>query len=227
MKKYTRLKRWGIGLLILGIMVWMTWFFGYTYVRLVTEPRNSTKPAPSSQDQSETHINLAGMEFWTCQVGVFKSEENAKQERSRLEQLGWEAQIITKDPWIVGIGFAHSQQEVSNVREQLKEGGIVSVPKSIQIPEQAYRIRGTGVEQTAKILETVHLFLITPLSSRENVLSQLEEELVIPGPKRLSKLQEAGLTVIKAERTLQMDARRIVSLRLLAEYQATLDMLQK
>lgn len=227
MMKYARLKKWGIGLLILSILVWMTWFFGYTYVRLVTEPKNLTKPAPSTQEQSEARINLSGMEFWTCQIGVFKSEENANREKSRLEQLGWEAQIITKDPWIVGIGFAHSQQEVSNVREQLKEGGIVSVPKSIKIPEQAYRIRGTGAEQTAKILDAVHLFLITPLSSRESVLSQLERELVIPGPKGLSKLQEAGLTVIKAERTLQADSRRIVSLRLLAEYQVTLDLLQK
>lgn len=228
MKRYTRLKQWGIGLLILSILVWMTWFFGYTYVRLVTEPKNlMTKPAPSAQEQSEARMNLSVMEFWTCQIGVFKSEENAKREKSRLEQLGWEAQIITKDPWIVGIGFAHSQQEVSNVREQLKKGGIVSVPKSISIPEHAYRIRGTGAEQTAQILETVHLFLITPLPSREKVLSQLEKELVVPGPKGLSKLQEAGLIVIKAERTLQTDSRRIVALRLLAEYQATLDSLQK
>lgn len=227
MRKYTRLKRWGIGLLILGILVWMTWFFGYTYVSLVTESKNLTKPAPSTQEQSETRVSLSGMEFWTCQIGVFKSEENANQEKSRLEQLGWEAQIITKEPWTVGIGFAHSQQELSIVREQLKKGGIVSVPKNIKLSDQAYRIRGSGAEQTAQILETVNLFLNTSLSSREKALSQLEKELAIPSPKGLSKLQEAGLTVIKAERTLQTDARRIVSLRMLVEYQATLDTLQK
>ena len=227
MKKYNRFKRLGIGLLGLSILVWMTWFFGYTYVRMATQPKNLTKPAPSTQEQSESRIDLSSLEFWTCQIGVFKSEENADQEKGRLEQLGWEAQIITKDPWVVGIGFAHSQQELSIVREQLKEGGVVSVPKNIKISEHSYRIRGTGAKQTAQILEAVHLFLKAPLSSRDKVLPQLEKELVVPSPNGLSKLQEAGRTVIKAERTLQADSRRIVALRLLAEYQATLNTLQK
>lgn len=227
MMKYNRLKKVGIGLLVFSSLVWMTWFFGYTYVRMATQPKNLTKPTPSAQELSESRIDLSELEFWTCQIGVFNSEENARQEKNRLEQLGWEAQIITNDPWIVGVGFAYSQQELSYIREHLKEGGIVSVPKNIKILEHSYRIRGTGAEQTAQILEAVHLFLKTPLSSRETVFSQLEKVLVISSPKGLSKLQEAGLTVIKAERTLQADSLRIITLRLLAEYQATLNTLQK
>jgi hypothetical protein len=227
MIKFNRLKRVGIGLIVFGGLVWMTWFFGYTYVRMATQPKNLTKPIPSTQELSESRIDLSELEFWTCQIGVFNSEENAKQEKDHLEQLGWEAQIITKNPWIVGVGFAQSQQELSIVREHLKEGGIVSVPKNIKLSEHSYRIKGTGAEQTAQILEAVHLFLITPLSSRETVLSKLENVLINPSPKGLSKLQEAGLTVIKAERTLQADSTRIVTLRLLTEYQATLDTLRK
>jgi hypothetical protein len=226
MARYIHWKRWIVGLFCLGIMVWMTWFFGYTYIRMVTQSKKLTNPTPSVQEQSETRLNLSGLEFWTCQIGVFNSEENASRERGRLEKLGWEAHIISKNPWIVGVGFALSQDELTFAREQLKEGGIVSVPKQIKLPERAYRIRGAGAEQTARILEAVHLFLKTPFSSRENVLARLEKELVIPSPKGLSGLQEAGLLVIKAERTLQPESRRIVSLRLLAQYQATLDTLQ-
>ena len=225
MRRQIRWKKWLIGITSLCILVWMTWFFGYTYVRMVTQSKNLTKPTPSAQEQGL--LNLSSLEFWTCQIGVFQSEENALQEKKRLDQLGWEAQILSQNPWSVSIGFAHTQEELALIREHLKEGGIVSVSKNIKIPERAYRIRGTNAEQTARILEAVHSFLNGSSSSKEQILSQLEKELIIPGPKGLSKLQEAGLIVIKAERTLQEDMRKIVTLRLLAEYLGTLETLKK
>jgi hypothetical protein len=222
-----RWKRWGIGLISLVVLVWMTWFFGYTYVRMVTQSKSPVQPVPSTVEQSEIHLNLTGFEFWTNQIGVFQSEENAREEKGRLEQLGWETQIIGKNPWVLGIGYAHSSEELSVIREQLKEGGIVSVPKKIQLPDRAYLIRGDGAETTAKVLEAVHAFLKVPLASRGEVVPQLEKKLVIPIPIGLSELQEAGLVVVKGERTLHEDARRIITLRLLIEYQETLEELKK
>jgi hypothetical protein len=241
-----RWKRWGIGIFSLCILVWMTWYFGYTYIRIVAQSDNSTKAAPNEQEQQL--LNLSSLDFWTCQVGVFQSEDNALQEKKRLEELGWEAQIITKSPWSVAIGYAYSQEELASIREHLKEGGIVTVPKYVKITQHSYRIRGASAEQTARILEVVHNYLRTStslttsissavstpstpstsaLSSPEKAFSQFEKELIVPGPKGLLKLQEVGLYVIKAERTLQEDAKKIIKLRLLAEYQTTLENLQK
>lgn len=226
MRRLNRWKKYLIGITSLCILVWMTWFFGYTYVRIVSQSKNlNQQSVPSSQEQEL--LNLSNLEFWTCQIGVFQSEENALQEKKRLEQLGWEAHILSENPWSVAIGFARTQEELLVIRGLLKEGGIVSVSKYIKMPERAYRIRGVNAKQTARLLEVVHQFLKAPSASREQELSQLEKELIIPIPKGLSNLQQAGLSVIKAERTLPEDARKIVILRLLAEYLDTLKTLQK
>lgn len=67
--------------------------------------------------------------FWTCQVGVFKSWENAQRERLRFQQGGWDARILCKEAYIVGVGFAHTQEELTNVKRFLEEGGVATVPK--------------------------------------------------------------------------------------------------
>lgn len=215
-----------MGFVCLLALVWMTRFFGYTYIRMLAEPKSSPPSSPTPSVQEQNQLNLAGFEFWTCQIGVFRSEENAQEEKARLDQLGWDAQIVSTNPWVLGIGYDHSQEKLQVIREQLKEGGIVSVPKKIQIAERAYVIRGNGAEQTARALQAVQTYLRASDSSREEAISALEKEILIPAPKGLSQLQEAGLLAIKAERTLPEDARRIVKLRLLAAYQATLEELK-
>lgn len=230
MKRSIRLIRWGLGLISVCLLVWMTWFFGYTYVRMVAHPENAAPSQPSAtnqEEQAEATLTLSNLEFWTCQIGVFQSEDNAREEKTRLKQLGWEPQIVSKNPFILGMGLAHSAEELIVIREYLKQAGIVSVPKRFQIPERAYRIRGNGAEQTAHILEAVHSFLKTPLNTRADLLSSFEKELAVPIPKELAKLQEAGMSVIKSERTLQEDTRPIPMLRLYSEYQAALEALKK
>lgn len=215
-----------MGLVCFLALVWMTRFFGYTYIRMLAEPKSSPQSTPNPSVQEQSQLNLSGLEFWTCQIGVFRSEENAQEEKDRLDQLGWEAQVISADPWVLGIGFDHSQEGLQVIREQLKEGGIVSVPKKFQIAERAYLIRGNGAEQTARALQAVQTYLRASDLPREEAISALEKEILIPIPKGLSQLQEAGLLAIKAERTLPEDAQRIVKLRLLAAYQATLEELK-
>lgn len=225
MYKYNRWINKGIGLIGLVVVVWIIWFFGYTYVKLVTQPKN---PAPSSsnQTQSELLLTLDSIDFWTCQIGVFNSEGNALKERERLQQLGWDAQIVSKDPFIVGVGLAYSKEEVLPIQELLKEGGVVSIPKVIRSPERAFRVSGNGGIQTAKILEGVNTFLNTPYAQRERILPEFEK-IILSTPHALSNLDEISRLSIKAEKTLPMEMRKIISLNLYGEYLNTLETLQK
>lgn len=225
MYKYNRWMNKVIGLIGLVIIVWMTCFFGYTYVKLVTQPKNL---APSSPDQAqgELLLTLNPIEFWTCQTGVFNSEGNAHKERAQLEQLGWDAQIVSRDPFIVGVGLAYSKEEALPIQELLKEGGVVSVPKMISSPERAFRIRGTGAIQTAKILEEINNFLNTPYADRKSILPEFEG-LIMSTPYALTSLNEVSRLAIEAERTLPMEKRKVISLNLYGEYLNTLEMLQK
>ncbi|WP_019851269.1 SPOR domain-containing protein [Desulfitobacterium sp. PCE1] len=226
MYKYNPWINKGIGLIGCAVIVWMTWFFGYTYVKLVTQPRGPDIPSPSPVDQNEFFLTLDTIEFWTCQTGVFNSESNALREKEELQQLGWDAQIISRDPFIVGVGFAYSKEEVLPIQELLKEGGVVSIPKSVTSPERAFRIRGTGAIQTAKVLEGVNTFLKTPYTDRESRLSEFENLMVLT-PRALTNLYEVSRLSIKAERTLPVDLRKMMSLNLYGEYLNTLEMLQK
>ncbi|AFM02004.1 hypothetical protein Desde_3731 [Desulfitobacterium dehalogenans ATCC 51507] len=226
MYKYNPWINKGIGLIGCAVIVWMTWFFGYTYVKLVTQPRGPDIPSPSPVDQNEFFLTLDTIEFWTCQTGVFNSESNALREKEELQQLGWDAQIISRDPFIVGVGFAYSKEEVLPIQELLKEGGVVSIPKSVTSPERAFRIRGTGAIQTAKVLEGVNTFLKTPYTDRESRLSEFENLMVLT-PRALINLYEVSRLSIKAERTLPVDLRKMMSLNLYGEYLNTLEMLQK
>ncbi|HHY27671.1 MAG TPA: SPOR domain-containing protein [Desulfitobacterium dehalogenans] len=226
MYKYNPWINKGIGLIGCAVIVWMTWFFGYTYVKLVTQPKGSDIPSPSPADQNEFFLTLDTIEFWTCQTGVFNSESNALKEKEQLQQLGWDAQIISRDPFIVGVGFAYSKEEVLPIQELLKEGGVVSIPKSVTSPERAFRIHGTGAIQTAKVLEGVNTFLKTPYTARESRLSEFEN-LMVSTPRALTNLYEVSRLSIKAERTLPVDQRKMMSLNLYGEYLNTLEILQK
>lgn len=227
MYKYNRWIIKGIGVIGLAIIVWMTWFFGYTYVKLVTQPKSPTPPSKISADQNEFLLTLDPIGFWTCQAGVFNSEENARKEKERLQQLGWDAQIISKNPFIVGIGLGYSKEEVLPIQELLKEGGVVSVPKSVSSPERAFRIRGAGAVQTAEVLEGVNAFLNTPYATRESILPQFESLMLSTPHTVLAKLHEVSILTYKAERTLPLEMRKIMSLHLYGEYLETIEVLQK
>lgn len=226
MYKYNPWINKGMGLIGCAVIVWITWFFGYTYVKLVTQPKGPGIPSSSSVDQNEFLLILDEIEFWTCQTGVFNSETNALKVKEQLGQLGWDAQIISRDPFIVGVGLAYSKEEVLPIQELLKEGGVASIPKSVISPERAFRIRGTGAIQTAQVLEKVNAFLKTPYHARENMLSELEN-LMASTPHALTHLQEASRLSIQAERTLSVDLRKMMSLNLYGEYLNTLASLQK
>ncbi|AHF07934.1 SPOR domain-containing protein [Desulfitobacterium metallireducens] len=228
MRARVRWKAWGLVLIGMGILVWMTGYLGNTYIRMITEAKtNVSQSATESTSAPEAQVTLAELNYWTCQVGVFKAEENAILEKSHLEQLGWETQIVSQSPWTVTIGFAHEQEELNELREGLKEGGVVNVAKHFVVPGQSYKITGSGAEQTAQILLTVHSFLETTPDQRGDTLSLLENAMTTSWPKKLEDLQQATAYVLKAEQTLDTNSKRLATLRLLDKYQNTLNELKK
>lgn len=216
-------KAWGLFFIGVGVFVWMTGFLGNTYIRLISEPKmNNTQSISESNSAQEVQVKLAELNYWTCQVGVFQAAENAGSERERFEQLGWETQIVSQSPWIVAIGFAHDQGQLNGLQERLKEGEVTNVVKHFSVPEQAYKVSGSGAEQTAQILLTVHSFLKTAPGQRGDSLIRLEKEMATSWPQKLGTLQQATAYVIKAERTLDFDSQRLAALKLFAEYQNSL-----
>lgn len=228
MRTGVRWKAWGLVLIGMGVLVWITGYFGNTYIRMITEPKtNVSQSATDSTSAREAQVTLAELNYWTCQVGVFQAGENAKLEKRRLEQLGWETQIVSQSPWIVTFGFAHEQEELNELRKGLKEGGVVNVAKHFVVPGQAYKITGSGVEQTAQILLAINRLLKTTPDHLGDTLFLLEKEMTTSWPKKLEELQQATAYVLKAERTLDANSQRLAALRLLAEYQNTLNALEK
>ncbi|MEL1133916.1 SPOR domain-containing protein [Desulfitobacterium sp. THU1] len=220
--------RWIIkffGVFAIILFVWTTYYFGYTYVKLVTQPKDTHSTSPSTSERERFLLTLDKIEFWTCQMGVFNSEKNANKEKERLQQLGWDAQVISKDPFVVAIGFAYAKDELLGIQELLKEGGMVTVPKLMINPERAFQIRGTGAKKTAEILKGVNTYLNTPYATRESILPQFEN-LMLTTSHGLTNLHEASLSMIKAERTLPVDMRKIMSLRLYGEYLSAIEVLK-
>lgn len=227
MKPRAHWKIWGLVLIVSSVMVWMTGYLGNTYIRLATQPKtNLSQSASGLTPVKEAQVNLTELDFWTCQVGVFQAEENAKQEKKRLEQQGWETQIVSQKPWSLAIGFAHEPGELVSLRGLLKEGGVVTVVKHFVVPGEAYQITGNGAEQTAQILLAVHDFLKSTTDQRSDALPLLEKEIATTWPQKLDQLQQATAYVLKAERTLGPELQRLATLRLLIEYQGTLSTLQ-
>lgn len=220
---------WKIGgpiLIGLGILVWMMGYLGNTYIRILTEPQTNVSQATADSSKvEELQVTLDGLDFWTCQVGVFQAEENAKSEKSRLEKLGWETQIVGQNPWTVAIGYAHEQGELNSLREGLKEGGVVNVVKHFVVPGQAYKISGSGAEQTAQILLHVQNFLKTKPGQRGDTLNLLEKEMLTLWPKKLNPLQQATAHVLETEKNSNSDSQDPGVLLLFSEYQNTLNSL--
>ena len=224
--KRLQIRKWLILSAIFSLIVLMTWFFGYNYIRMVAHSKNLMSSEVNNQDDSEIRLNLSSLDYWTCQVGVFQSEENAVKEKDRLEELGWEAYILSENPWSVCVSYTHSKEELTAIRELLKKSGIDSIPKHFDMLERSYWIRGKGAEETAKLIEVVHNYLKSPQASQD-ILVSLEQELDNSFPKALNELHEASFMVVKAERSLTEHEQRVIKLRLLREYQVTLELLKK
>lgn len=152
--------------LIVGIMAigLLTWGVGKIYLELVGQ--SSRKKAEAVQYRSkdanpltDTVLILPEVKFWTCQVGVFQSERNAQLRKEQLRVLNLNAEVISTDPWTVGIGLGHSADELKGLRQSLANKEISTVPKQIVLPERSFRVAGNGLQLTVELLTNVNTIL--------------------------------------------------------------------
>ncbi|MCB8817634.1 SPOR domain-containing protein [Desulfosporosinus shakirovi] len=152
--------------LILGIMALalLTWGIGKIYLELIGQSsREHTVSVKQDQtlDQTdqETILVLPEIRFWTCQAGLFQQEHNAQLLKDQLTVMGFKAEVISANPWMVGIGLRHSANELKELRQLLEEKGFSTIPKQIQLPERSFRVAGNGAQLTAELLKNVHSIL--------------------------------------------------------------------
>lgn len=152
--------------LIVGIMAigLLTWGVGKIYLELVGQ--SSRKKAEAVQFRSkdadpltDTVLILPEVKFWTCQVGIFQSERNAQLRKEQLRVLDLNPEVISTDPWTVGIGLGHSADELKGLRQSLANKEISTIPKQVVLPERSFRVAGNGLQLTVELLTNVNTIL--------------------------------------------------------------------
>lgn len=152
--------------LIVGIMAisLLTWGVGKIYLEIVGQSgsENAETVQYRSKDAyplTDSVLILPEVKFWTCQVGVFQSERNAQLRKEQLRVLNLNAEVISTDPWTIGIGLGHSANELKELRKSLADKGISTVPKQFVFPERSFRVAGNYSLLTVELLTNVNTIL--------------------------------------------------------------------
>ena len=140
--------------LVLGIMALglLTWGIGKVYLELVGQSRNV-------KVEKANDLILPEAKFWTCQVGVFQTESNARLRKEQLKVLSIKAEVISKNPWTVGVGLGHSADDLKGLKQSLIEKGIPTVLKQMEFSERTFHVAGNGSQLTAELLMSVNSIL--------------------------------------------------------------------
>ncbi|WP_088188360.1 sporulation protein [Desulfosporosinus sp. FKA] len=155
-----------LGMMALGLL---TWGIGKAYLELVDHSAKVRIPQITSDGQAKNQADtlvLPKATFWTCQIGVFQSEENAQSCLKQLQELANDGGIISRDPWIVAIGLGHTAKELSGVKEALAAKGIPAVIKQVELQERSFRVMGNGSRLTIELLANVNALLQEGISSQ-------------------------------------------------------------
>jgi len=152
-KKYRSGVLISIIMVILGLSAvgWFVWYTGKMFVGLV-----SSETAVTSENPSETNseiLNLPEIKLWTCQIGVYKDKENAEALLQNLHNKGWQAVIISKEPYQVAVGAFGSDEEALFCYQGLLENGIDSWVREVTYPALHYKVSGSETETVLEILE--------------------------------------------------------------------------
>lgn len=147
--------------LVLGIMALglLTWGIGKAYLELVGQSR-------SVKVERVNDLILPEAKFWTCQVGVFQSESNARLRKEQLKVLSINAEVINENPWTVSVGLGHSPDDLKGLKQSLIEKGIPTVPKQMVLSERTFRVAGNGSQLTAELLTNVNSMLQEGLTTQ-------------------------------------------------------------
>lgn len=151
----------GLGILAIGLL---TWGVGKIYLELVGQSgiRNVSTAiqAEGRLDSAEDSVLiLPEVKFWFCQMGVFQSEQNAYGRKEELRQLGLGAEVIGSNPWIVGLGWSQSSENLQVWCDYLAGQGIETLTKQITLEERSFRVAGTATQLTVELLTNANAVL--------------------------------------------------------------------
>lgn len=215
-----------LGLTALGLL---TWSIGKVYLELVSKSSqvNTGGSQTNQQDstsQTTTVLVLPDVTFWTCQVGVFKTELNALNYVEQLQAVDLNAGVITSDPWIVGVGLGHAQDELSEMRQTLASKGISSLPKQIVLAERSFRVTGNGGQLTTEMLKNTYTILQKGLAD-ETLAEEKNLWNSLAGSNPPQKLQALHSLYDQVRGKLASEERNALVLSLFFESQRVINLL--
>lgn len=218
-------------ILIMAIMAigLLTWGVGKIYLELVGQSSRDKAETMQYRNKdtnppTDTILILPEVKFWTCQIGVFQSERNAQLRRGQLEVLNLNAEVISTDPWIVGLGLSHSADELKVLRQSLADKEIATVPKQVVLPERSFRVAGNGSQLTVEMLTNVNTILREGLTV-EALAKEKQSWNALAGdypPKELEALHEF---YDKVREKTTLDDQKTLGLSLFLESQRVIDRL--
>lgn len=150
-----------LGIVAIGLL---TWGVGKLYLELIGQSNREKAEAVQHHSKdanslTDTVLILPEVTFWTCQVGVFQSENNAQLRKEQLKVSNLNAEVISTNPWIVGIGLGQSANELKGLRQSLADQGIPTIPKQVVLTERSFRVAGNGTQLTVELLTNVNTIL--------------------------------------------------------------------
>jgi len=158
-------------MLIVAVMAigLLTWGVGKIYLELVAKSsQTNTTSVQTVSTETNTLTNnvltLSEAKFWTCQVGVFQSDKNAQLKKQQLVVLNLNAEVVSANPWTVGIGLGHSAEDLKVLKQALTDKGIATVAKQFVLPARSFRVTGNGTQLTVELLTNINTILQTGLT---------------------------------------------------------------
>jgi len=206
---------WGVGKLYLGLV-------GKTSSEKAATVLNIVKDANPLTD---TVLVLPEAKFWTCQIGVFKTDKNAQLKKQQLIVLNLDAEVVSADPWSVGIGLGHSADELKGLKQSLTVKGIPTVPKQIVLPARSFRVNGNGSQLTMELLTNVNTILQNGLTA-EALVKEKQVWDTLAGDNPPTQLQGLHQIYNKIrEKTTLEDQKAALNLSLFIESQRVINKL--
>ena len=216
-----------LGAMAIGLL---TWGVGKIYLELVGQSSRQKaatvqKISKETNPLTDTVLTLPEAKFWTCQIGVFQSDKNAQVKKQQLMVMNLQAEVISANPWIVGIGLGHSAEELKGLRQALTDKGISTVPKQIVLPQRSFRVAGNGSQLTVELLTNVNTILQNGLTA-EALVKEKQAWDTLAGDKPPTQLVGLHEFYSKArEKATFEDQKAALSLSLFFEYQRVINKL--
>ncbi len=215
-----------VGIIAIGLL---TWGVGKIYIELLgkSSHANITPVQTVSTDTNTLTGNvltLAAAKFWTCQVGVFQSDKNAQIKKEQLMVLNLKAEVISTNPWTVGIGLGHSAEELKGLKQALTDKGIATVAKQFELPERSFRVTGNGTQLTAELLTNVNTILQVGLTP-EALVKENQVWNALAGDHPPTQLEGLHLVFNKIREKTTVIDQKVLALSLYFESQRVINKL--